>query len=1127
MLRSYELPRLLLLTFFLTIVSAVTLSATCLAAPPGTVPVEGLRENSPAFYAFTNATLVVEPGRVIQQGTLVVRDGSIVAVGSDLAIPDGAKVYDLSGRWLYPGLMDSYSETSVSLPSGGTRHWSGLITPEANAGETYEPDLPLHAKLRKQGVVCRLLAPAGGIIKGTSCIVSTADSPGPQSLWKAQVAQHLRLGLSRDRDRRGYPSSPMGAVALARQTFLDADWYPRAWNAYQSNRTLPQPDQNSALESLSEAMLRGDRFIIDAVNELYLLRADAFAREFSLNAIIRGSGREYRRLEAVQATGRPLILPVNFPKPPSVDSPEEIATVDLTDLLHWDFAPENPARLYHVGVRFAFSSADLSDTGDFLSRVRVAVERGLPADAALASLTTIPAELFGIGERFGTLAVGKSASFLVADGELFAKETKIEETWIHGERFPNEGADQLDIAGSWSLTITGSGSLTPPGDDSSSGDAQREYTLLIKGRPGKWKAQWEMPGADENAEKVDFTKFKLADRTLNGSLPGKAFGQPGVIQFSATLAKADDQPLKLIGRLAWPDGSFSNVAGLMAESEEPEATSTDTEPEKQSDSQAPEENDAIEPQAVDEEAKDEQSSEEPVSEQESPGEEPSRQSATPSESQEEKSSETSASGSDGAEGEATSEDKTDKPKKAGPAEFDISYPLGAMGRTTLPEQPEVLAFTNATVWTCGDEGVIEQATVIVRRGIIEGVGRDLPIPEGALVIDATGKHLTPGMIDCHSHTATDGGINESTQAITAEVRVGDFINCNDIDLYRQLAGGITTINILHGSANPIGGQNQVIKLRWGELYDQMRFTEAPAGIKFALGENVKRSNRSGSFPERYPISRMGVEQIIRDAFQAAKEYEAQWAAWRQDHASLPPRKDLELEALAEILRGERWVHCHSYRQDEILALLRVCEEYGIRIATLQHILEGYKVADAIARHGAMGSSFSDWWAYKVEVYDAIPYNGALMHQAGVVVSFNSDDRELARHMNHEAAKAIRYGNMEPAEALKFVTLNPAKQLRIDQYVGSIEKGKHADLVLWSGPPLSLLSRCEQTWVDGRRYFDIQEDLQMQEASKAMRTQLVQKILASGQPSESPSERQVPEEALWPQEDEFCRARSLR
>ena len=295
----------------------------------------------------------------------------------------------------------------------------------------------------------------------------------------------------------------------------------------------------------------------------------------------------------------------------------------------------------------------------------------------------------------------------------------------------------------------------------------------------------------------------------------------------------------------------------------------------------------------------------------------------------------------------------------------------------------------------------------------------------------------------------------------------------------------------------------------------LKMEQAPPGIKFALGENVKRN------PNRYPNTRMGVEQIIRDQLLAAREYEAAWRRWRAgDHDSLPPRFDLQLEAMAEVQRGRRWIHCHSYRQDEIVATLDVLEEFGVRIGTLQHILEGYKVADRMAQHGAMGSSFSDWWAYKFEVFDAIPYNGALMHERGVVVSFNSDDRELGRHLNTEAAKATKYGGVPEEDALKFVTLNPAKQLRIDRYVGSIVPGKHADLVVWSGRPLSTLSRCEQTWIDGKPYFDLESDQQLRVRDRELRARLIQKALGAGAES-SGKKKPAEEEDRWERTDVYC------
>ena len=357
---------------------------------------------------------------------------------------------------------------------------------------------------------------------------------------------------------------------------------------------------------------------------------------------------------------------------------------------------------------------------------------------------------------------------------------------------------------------------------------------------------------------------------------------------------------------------------------------------------------------------------------------------------------------------------------------------------------------------------------------------------------------------------------EGTQAVTAEVRIGDVLRSSHIALYRELAGGLTSANVLHGSSNPIGGQNAVIKLRWGAPPEEMKFKGATPGIKFALGENVKQSNRGDQFTTRYPQTRMGVEQIIRDRFKAALDYEKEWQAYKavgRERGLIPPRRDLELETLLEIIRGRRLVHSHSYRQDEILMLIRVADDFGFTIGAFQHVLEGYKVADALARHGAGASTFSDWWAYKFEVMDAIPYNGALMHEQEVVVSFNSDSDELARRLNTEAAKAVKYGGLSEEEALQFVTLNPAKQLGIDDRVGSLEVGKDADFVLWNGHPLSTYTVCEQTWIDGRKYFDREEDLQMRRQIRQERAHLIQKVIQSKQEKEEKDkEREEKEES---------------
>ena len=450
----------------------------------------------------------------------------------------------------------------------------------------------------------------------------------------------------------------------------------------------------------------------------------------------------------------------------------------------------------------------------------------------------------------------------------------------------------------------------------------------------------------------------------------------------------------------------------------------------------------------------------------------------------------------------------------------MNFPLGAYGRETIPKSENVL-FTGGTVWTCDAKGIIENGSILIVDGKIAAIGRGLKAPAGVRTIDLAGKHVAPGIIDCHSHIATDGGVNESTQAITAEVRIGDFIDPDDISIYRQLAGGVTAANILHGSANPIGGQNQVIKMRWGVDPEDLKFEDAPLGIKFALGENVKQSNWGSDYRSRYPQTRMGVDEIMIDGFERAKAYSADWARWKEAPTGIPPRVDLELAALAEIIEGKRWIHCHSYRQSEILALMRTCDAYGITIGSLQHILEGYKLADEMASRGIMGSTFSDWWAYKFEVYDAIPYNGALMHQAGVIVSFNSDDAELGRRLNTEAAKAMKYGDVSAEEALKFVTLNPAKQLRIDERVGSLAVGKDADLAIWSGPPMSSYSRCVQTWIDGRNYFDVQDDLKLRQRDRKRHSALVQRILSTGAEMHGSDDKKRDTQEFWTRINEYC------
>ena len=415
-----------------------------------------------------------------------------------------------------------------------------------------------------------------------------------------------------------------------------------------------------------------------------------------------------------------------------------------------------------------------------------------------------------------------------------------------------------------------------------------------------------------------------------------------------------------------------------------------------------------------------------------------------------------------------------------------------------PEQPSAVLIRGATLWTASEAGILENADLLVRNGRITAIGESLDAPRGALEIDASGLHVTPGIVDGHSHAAIIGGVNEGSRISTADVRIRDVIDAESINIYRQLAGGVTMINLLHGSANAIGGQMAVIKMRWGAPPSELVFDAAPEGIKFALGENPKQSNWRSDTP-RYPQTRLGVEQIIREKFQQAADYRAAHEAHPAGRAGrdrVPPRPNHELAAIAEILNSERDVHSHAYRADEMLALMRVAESFDFRIKTFQHALEGYKIGPQMAAHGAGASVFIDWWAFKYEAIDGIGFNPALMHEAGVLTALHSDNPELARRMNLDAAKAVRYGGVDPHDALKMVTAFAADQLGVGHRTGRLAEGFDADFVIWSGHPLSVRSRVEQTWVDGRRYFDREADQRMRERLEAERAELIALVLES-------------------------------
>ncbi len=427
--------------------------------------------------------------------------------------------------------------------------------------------------------------------------------------------------------------------------------------------------------------------------------------------------------------------------------------------------------------------------------------------------------------------------------------------------------------------------------------------------------------------------------------------------------------------------------------------------------------------------------------------------------------------------------KKQKIKKKTPFISPITYPNVGYGFATKPNQ-ETILFKNATVWTSEKAGVLENTDVLLKNGKIAQIGKNIKA-RGARIVDATGKHLTAGIVDEHTHIALSSS-NESGHNSVAEVTMEDAINPSDMNIYRNLAGGVTSAQLLHGSANPIGGRSAIVKLKWGETADNMVYKNTPKFIKFALGENVKQSRYTTSF--RFPQTRMGVEQVYVDYFQRAKEY------IELKKNGKPYRKDLELEVLAEILNKERFITCHSYVQSEINMLMKVAEKFDFRINTFTHILEGYKVADKMKAHGVGGSTFSDWWAYKYEVNDAIPFNAAIMHNQGITVAINSDDREMSRRLNQEAAKTIKYGGMTELEAWNMVTINPAKLLHLDAQTGSIKVGKDADVVLWTAHPMSIYAKAETTIIDGVVYFDLAKDLAQRQVVKKERSLLMNMML---------------------------------
>jgi imidazolonepropionase-like amidohydrolase len=937
----------------------------------------GLRDNTPQVFAFTNASLVVEPGRILEGATLVVRDGAIEAAGRRVNIPADAHVIDLDGKYVYPGFIDMYAPYGLPVPDETDpvthAHWNAQVRSFYSAAAAFNPKKEDAASWRSQGFVMAHIVPGHGVFSGQGAIVSLGDEETGEVLVRQNVSQMIHINPSR-RFGRDYPTSAMGAYSLIRQTLHDAIWYAEAHRLHGTYPlTTPRPERNPALEALQTGMEQGLPFVFQTTDEQWLLRAADLKAEFPANFWILGSGFEYRRADAVAQTDMPIILPLSFPKAPEVASPEDALRTSLEDLRHWYFAPENPARLVEKGI--AISITPGTARSEFLKNLQLAVKRGLSERDALAALTTTPARMLGIQDRYGTLEKGKAASFIIAGDNILIGQGEIEEVWVDGKKYAVK-PERTEPVGSWYI----SGEGLPEGLRLSiEGSAPRYRATLTAG-----EKRTRLPG------------FKADKQRLAFGFKGDSIGLSGTYRMSANIG-----PEELLGFGETPDGT------LFAWTAAREAGQG---------------------------SRQEQDRKEPVM-----------------------------------------------------LELPDRFPSIDYGLTSLPEQANHLLIRNATIWTQGEAGILEHADMLVSGGRIVEVGQGLQAPRGATIIDGSGMHVTPGLIDPHLHTSVLGQVNETGDAITSETRITDVIDANNVWIYRLLAGGLTTGKLFHGSANPIGGQDAVIKMRWGSLPDELLMPEAKPGLKFALGENVKRS------PGRYPNTRQGVEQILKDAFEAALEYERQWLRWENQQSGLPPRRDLQLEPILEVLKGERMAHVHAYRQDEMLMTMRLAEEYGFTVGSFEHTLEGYKIADELREHGAGAVIWTDWSSFKVEAQDGILYNARLLLEAGVLTSLHSDNTQLSTRMNWEGAKVMKTG-VDEVLAMDLLTINPARIMGIDHVVGSLEQGKHADFVVWNGHPMSTFSAPSQTWIEGRKYFDREADERLREDIRRERAMIIQAIL---------------------------------
>ncbi|QCX38783.1 amidohydrolase family protein [Aureibaculum algae] len=977
--KLYRLP-------FRLFICLTFLSITALTAQEYFPKNDGVKTKTTNYTAFTNATIIVSPTQTIKKGTLLIKDGKITNVGSNISIPKNTVSINLEGKSIYPSFIDVYSNFGISEPKPQRRsfgqapqydtnrkgyYWNEHIRAETNALDVFNYDSKKAEELRNAGFGVVNTHMQDGIVRGNGILVAlNSEGSNADRLLDVNSAQYLSFNKS-SASKQVYPTSLMGAMALLRQVYIDADWYAKG-TIDTKDLTLEAFNTNKSLKQIFYA---GDKH--------NALRADKIGDQFGVQYTIVGQGNEYQLVDEIKKTNATYIIPINFPKAFDVSNPYQADYINLEDMRYWNQAPTNLSVLAKNNVPFSLTAHSLKSLKDFTKNLQKAIDYGLDKTKALEALTTIPAQILGKSNQIGTLGKGMQANFLITDGDIFDSNTKLYENWVQGTKNVIKDMSVKDLSGNYTLNLDG-----------------KTYDLTFTGDANKPKA----------TIKKDTLKLK-GSVTYNDNWLGLILSDKGDnIQLNARIQSDSDN---INGNAQLANGKTVNWSAIKKPS--------------------------------------------------------------------------------------TSKDKKNKKDKNLREIMPITFPNIGYGLSEKPKE-ETMLFKNATVWTNENEGILKNTDVLIKNGKIAKVGSNLSAGS-AKVIDATGKHLTAGIIDEHTHVAAQS-VNEAGQNSSAEVTIEDNIDSEDINIYRNLGGGVTSMQILHGSANPIGGRSAIVKLKWGEIGDEMIYTNSPKFIKFALGENVKQS-RYPTTTNRFPQSRMGVEQMLTDYFQRAKEYDA------VKKSGTPFRKDIEMEVLAEILNKERFITAHSYVQSEINMLMKVAEKFNFNINTLTHILEGYKVADKMKAHGAGGSTFSDWWSYKYEVNDAIPYNASIMHNVGIVTAINSDDREMSRRLNQEAAKTVKYGGVSEEDAWKFVTLNPAKLLHIDDRVGSIKVGKDADVVLWTDHPLSVYAKAEKTIIEGKVYFDLEKDKKQRLKIQMERNQLINMMLNEkngGAPTQAPKKR---------------------